>query len=367
MTNEKIRVALIVPGGIATGKDNIGVPVLERLVRLLSIQFEVTVFSLFRTNDDFVANTFELVDVSGNGSLSKFKKCSDAFRNRHHKKPYQVVHGFWAMPSGFLAVLISKRYGIKSIVSVLGGDAISLPEINYGQLQRWLPRKLIVWTLANASEVTTLTKYLWDNLLNVGLGKRKVNVIPWGIDVSQFSYSTKNIGSPVRFLHVANLHPVKDQFTLLRAFKLISESSNATLKIIGEGVLSAEVRKLTTELNLDNKVSFVDPMPYEKLAEHYAIADILLHTSLSEGQSEVVTEAMSSGVVVCGTAVGLMYDKPEICVGVNVGDYESLAMKVLQLLKDTQRMNQLKKEAHIWAMEHDIDWTTKMYAALYQP
>lgn len=357
---------MIIPGGIATGKDNIGVPVLERLVRLLSTQFDVTVFSLFKTNEDFVSNTFELVDVSAGSLYWKFRKCYRAFRTRHKQRQFHIVHGFWALPSGFLAVLIGKRYGIKSIVSVLGGDAISLPQINYGQLRRRLPRKLVLWTLANADDVITLTRYLWDNLLKAGMRHRHVNVIPWGIDVSQFKYSMKAMDRPVRFLHVANLHPVKDQVTLLKAFKIISDKSDATLKIIGDGILSTEIRRLSSELNLNDKVTFVDPLPYNRLPEHYSTAHILLHTSLSEGQSEVVTEAMSSGVVVCGTAVGLLYDEPRICISVKVGDYEDLALKVLQLLgEDTDRMDRLKQDARRWASEHDLHWTSGMYANLY--
>jgi glycosyltransferase involved in cell wall biosynthesis len=252
----------------------------------------------------------------------------------------------------------------RSIVSILGGDAISLPEINYGQLQRPQLRNLILWTLNRADVVIVLTKYLLDNLKKAGLQRNNIKIIPWGIDTQLFSFRTKQLGRPVQFLHIANLHPVKDQETLLRAFKSISDGMPSQLIMIGEGVLEAKIKSLATSLNLNN-VSFVAPLPYDELPKYYAKADILLHTSLSEGQSEVVTEAMSSGVVVCGTKVGLMYDQPSCCIAVDVGDYENLALQTLELIADDERFREIQKTAFEWASKHSILWTVEQLKACY--
>lgn len=106
-------------------------------------------------------------------------------------------------------------------------------------------------------------------------------------------------------------------------------------------------------------------MPYQDLPQVYHRADILLHTSLSEGQCEVVTEAMSCGVIVCGTRVGLMYDLPQACVTVSVGDHRGLADAVLKLLADPTRMNELRRRAHEWTSVHDVEWTANRLKALY--
>jgi glycosyltransferase involved in cell wall biosynthesis len=58
--------------------------------------------------------------------------------------------------------------------------------------------------------------------------------------------------SPIQFLHIANLHPVKDQETLLRSFKLISDKVPAHLTIIGEGVLDARLKALAASLSISN-------------------------------------------------------------------------------------------------------------------
>jgi glycosyltransferase involved in cell wall biosynthesis len=359
------RIAIIIPGGIGTGQNNIGVPVLEQLVKLLSEEFDIAVFSLFKINKDYVPQGFQLIEINSSNIVTRILKFFFAFVRLHREKRFHVVHGFWAYPSGFLAVLSGKIFSIKSIVSVLGGDAIALPQIHYGQLRKWLPRQLVLGTLNRADEVICLTNYLFKNLKSAGLQRKEVKIIPWGIDTSLFKFYEKPISHPIRFLHIANLSPVKDQITLLRAFKIISDQIPSILTVIGEGVLERAIKALTLELNLQNKIIFKGLMPYVELPPQYQLADILLHTSLSEGQSEVVTEAMSSGVVVCGTRVGLLFDLPECCISVPVGDYKELAHQIIRLLNEPTRIVEVRNNAKRWATGHSIDWTISKLKELY--
>ena len=363
----KKRIAMIIPGGIGTGSSNIGIPVLERMIRLLAIEFDVTVFQLFKRNKGYTVDGFELIDVYSSRPWVRALKLFFVFRRVHRLRKFQTVHGFWILPNGFFAVLLGKIFGLKSVVSILGGDAIALPEINYGQLIKPFYRRVSLWTLKEADEVTALTRYLVQNLQSIGMKPRRVHIIPWGIDTDLFTFREKQLQRPIRFLHIANLHPVKDQETLLRAFKIITEHVESHLTLIGEGIYESHIKTLAGKLAIENRITFLGLLPYEALPEYYASADILLHTSRSEGQSEVVTEAMSSGVVVCGTKVGLIYDLEECCLGVPVGDYKMLAEKVMTLISDPEGMALLRKRAYDWAVVHSIHWTAQQTSALYKP
>src|SRR6267378_2383602 len=73
MTSLK-RIAIIIPGGLGTGRNNIGVPVLEQIVNLLSLQFDITIFQLFQVNEDYEARGFDLLGFkSGNKFLQYFR------------------------------------------------------------------------------------------------------------------------------------------------------------------------------------------------------------------------------------------------------------------------------------------------------
>jgi len=361
----KTSVAIIIPGGIGTGHNNIGVPVLERIIKLLSVDFDLTVFQLYRINKNYTVTGFDLIGIHSGSPVPRSLKFLWIFFKVHRQRKFKAVHGFWAVPCGFLAVLVGKLFKIKSIVSLLGGDAISLPDINYGQLRSPLYRTLTVWTLHGADEANALTHYVTKNLKEAGVYRQDLKIIPWGIDTTLFAFKEKPVSKPMQFLHIANLHPVKDQETLLRGFRIICNKIPAHLTIIGEGVSEAKVRSLIVSLNLLGEVTLVGLQPYEELPSYYGRADIMLHTSLSEGQSEVVTEAMSSGVLVCGTSVGLIDDLTDCSVGVPVGDYQALAEKVLQLITEPSRMKTIRENARMWTNTHSIQWTTGQIKELY--
>jgi glycosyltransferase involved in cell wall biosynthesis len=355
---------MIIPGGIGTGKDNIGVPVLRGLVRMICGHYDLTVFSLAKINDGFVAEGFELVDVYHSSPVIRILNFFPVVRRHHKEKSFIAVHGFWAMPAGLLAVRAGRRHRIKSIVSLLGGDAVGLPEIDYGRLHKPLMRRLIFWTLRNATNANALTNYLVNNLRRYGF-VGKVDVIPWGVDRELFDYHPKPLRSSIVFPHVANLHPVKDQETLLRAFDLIRREIPSKLIIVGTGDNHEKVLHRIAGLDLKEHVSIRQPIPYEQLSSVYHSADVLLHTSLSEGQSEVVTEAMSCGLLVCGTRVGLIHDLEEYCVNVDVGDYRSLARETIKAIRDPEKMNAMRMHANDWTSWHDISWTGRQYLNLY--
>lgn len=358
------RVCMIIPGGIGTGRMNIGIPVLEELVRLLAEEAEVVVFSLFRVNHDYHPKGFALISIPNQNIFTRSFRSLWLFWRLHRQHPFDVVHGYWALPSGLIAVILGKLFKVRSVVSVLGGDAASVPSIRYGQLRSPVQKILVLWTLNQADERTALTRYSMANLIGAGL-KKTVKVIPWGIDPNRFFNKGKSKGDPVRFLHIGNLTSVKDQSTLLRAFELICQKVKARLTIIGEGPSETQLKALATQLGIQDRLVFMDIQPYEALPDYYHRSDILLHTSLSEGQSEVVTEAMSCGLLVCGTRVGLMADLPEACITVDVGDYRSLAEAVIRVLGDQDRINELRSKASEWTRAHPIQWTVERIGELY--
>jgi glycosyltransferase involved in cell wall biosynthesis len=359
-------VCLIIPGGIGTGKMNIGVPVLEALVKLLAEDVDLTVLSLFRINDDYIPRGFTLVSIPYRNALLKTFRALWLFRRLHRQQQFDIIHGYWVLPSGFLSVIIGRMFNVRIVVSILGGDAASIPSIRYGQLRSDLQRKLVLWTLNHADERTALSQFSIDNLTGAGL-KKPIRIIPWGVEPNQFFMKEKAMGKPVQFLHVANLTLVKDQATLLKAFQLISQKTEARLTIIGEGPEEAALRLMAVSLGIRERVTILGPQPYELLPGYYHQSDVLLHTSLSEGQSEVVTEAMSCGLLVCGTRVGLMADIQDACVTVPIGDYRALAESVMGLLGDQRAMNDIRRKALEWSLTHPIRWTADRILELYTP
>lgn len=337
---------------------------LEQIVALLAKDFDVIVFQLYQINSNYQADGFSLYGFKNKFKALQYLKFFNSFLRENRKKKFDAVHGFWIWPCGFLAVCLGKALHIKSVVSVLGGDGSSVPEINYGYLHRTFYRKIILWSITQADEANALTNYLADNLKRAGLN-RKLKIIPWGVDPELFRWQEHSIQTPIRFLHVANFNLVKDQTTLLKAFAIIGKTRECHLTIIGEGSEEKNLRQMIRELDIEKSVRLLERVPYRELARHYHNSDILLHTSLSEGQSEVVTEAMSCGLLVCGTKVGLLYDLPEGCVSVPVQACDLLAKELIEILSAREKLNQIQSAARQWSLVHSIQWTVSELANLY--
>jgi glycosyltransferase involved in cell wall biosynthesis len=252
------------------------------------------------------------------------------------------------------------------MVKLLGGDSVGIESIRYGVMCNPRLKRLSIWAYEKATILTVISLYQRKMLTSHGL-KKEPFFLPWGAEISAFPFIKKIRTSELRFVHVASLNEVKDQKTLLRAFKLVSDKTSAILRIIGADNMNGKIHKLCSELDLDRNVIFLGMVPYKEITVHYAWADIMLHTSLSEGQCMALTEAAASGVLMAGTNVGVLHDLGDECgVIVDIGDYEGLAKKVLTVANDPLEWNRKVENARRWSVGHDLDWTVREFAGLLQ-
>lgn len=364
------RIAILVPGGIGNANQKKNIPPLANLIDRLSDNFDITVYSF--TKVELTSNGVKVAIRSTScrihdSIIKRILFLTFAVLKDYRRKRFQIFHGVWAFPSGFVAVILAKLLVAKSVISVLGGEVASVPQIGYGNMLHPVLRKITLWSCEKCDVLTTLTKFQVDELRRFSFKRKQVEIIPFGAEKEKFKYSRIHLTPPIQFLHVANLTEVKDQKTLLLAFKKISRKMNAQLWIIGPDYLNGEIQAYAKELSITNQVQFLGYVLHERLPEYYAKSHIMLHTSFFEGQGVVFAEAAASGVVVCGTQVGLIADLGEDCaISFQVGQYQELAEKVIDLLQDKKRFEELRSNAKYWADKHDMDWTVSQYVQLYE-
>ena len=93
-----------------------------------------------------------------------------------------------------------------------------------------------------------------------------------------------------------NLESIYNIECLIKSLPLIVEKNdNFVLLICGSGSLENYLKKLVKKLNLNNYVYFLGKISHIKIPDYLRSADIYVSTSLSDGTSISLLEAMSCG------------------------------------------------------------------------
>jgi glycosyltransferase involved in cell wall biosynthesis len=136
----------------------------------------------------------------------------------------------------------------------------------------------------------------------------------------------------IRIISVCRFVRPKDFHTALHSFKALADKNiNKELKyyIVGYGPMENEIRSLVSNLDLDNKVVILINPP--GIPEILKSCDIYLSTSLFEGLSNSIMEALVAGLPVVATDVGdtryLVKDRFNGFI-VQCGDINTIAEKL---------------------------------------
>jgi glycosyltransferase involved in cell wall biosynthesis len=163
-------------------------------------------------------------------------------------------------------------------------------------------KKTIVQSLNDAKAVhvfnTKARDLLWREVQGL---QNKTFVIPQGIFafLPDQGNMEKEVGSFL-FVLPAGIRKVKNILSAISMLKALYEQEHKIrLWIVGPVIEEAEGNKVQ-ELVLQNAgwIRYLGQLPHTEMSEIYQCADVVLNTSLSEGQSSAILEAMAMGIPV---------------------------------------------------------------------
>jgi len=273
------------------------------------------------------------------------------------------------------AVLAGKWVGSCALIhSEHGIDAAT----NVKEPRRRIYLRRIAYELAD--RVLSVSYQLRDlHAKSTGFAANRIAVIHNGVDARRFhpDASTRirvrqEFGlSPDQFCIgcVGNLYPVKDQMTLLKAAAEVAKACRDwRLLLIGEGPERARLEAFASAHSWRQDVTFLGPS--NRVPELLNALDVYVLPSVSEGISNSLLEAMSTGVAVIATNTG---GNPEVITDGEsgwlfpVGDFNKLAEHLLLVKARRDLKIQFEQRAQRRVREEfSIDSMVQKYEELYQ-
>jgi glycosyltransferase involved in cell wall biosynthesis len=359
-----VRVALVVPGGVGRDGEHHVIPVILALIERLARRHEVEVIALRQEPGPASWNLLGAT-VQNVGRRPATPQGLGLVLRRHRARPFDVFHAIWAGGPGVVAFAAARLTGKPVVVHIAGGELVSMPDFTFGSSRLW--RTLAKIVIRNADRVTAASGAIIDLAKAAGADAERV---PLGVDIERWKPSaprSRALDRPARLVQVANLTPVKDQATLLRAMaRLVAEGRDMQLDLVGGDAYQGTIQRRAAELGLTSRVTFHGFLPQRQVVPIVKSADLMVVSSRHEGGEVVSLEAAIVGVPTVGTKVGHVRDfAPDAAIAVDVGDAAALAGEIGCLLDDEPRRLMLAARAQQRALRHDADWTCARFEEIY--
>ena len=248
--------------------------------------------------------------------------------------------------------------------------------------------KKIIYTVHNLADkeqslisgLYSKNKYRNNKIIPVGISPivtesickryklQKVDTIFNGIYLDKYIPKRDyTIEENIVILNIARFAQQKNHIRLLRVFKhILSEFSNATLRLIGEGELLEKVKSEACRLGIENHVEFYGIR--EDIEMQMNKADIFVLSSDYEGMPITLIEAMASAIPIVSTNVGGIPDmlEDEISAMLTECDELQMAQAIISLLKDKSKRQRLGNAALINSKKFSNITMAKKYEKIYE-
>jgi len=277
---------------------------------------------------------------------------------------YDLVHAFFGFPTGWLCYRTADK--LPYIISLRGSD---VPGYN---IRLGLDYKVLgplfrrIW--ANAAAIVANSQGLRRLALQF-MPQLKIEVIPNGVDTERFYPAEKrDLERPIKLLTVSRLIERKRIDLLIQAVSQTKELGlDVQLNIAGEGNLKEKLARLADELNVTDQVIFMGRVPAEQMPQLYRDNDIFVMSSIHEGMSNAMLEAMASGLPIvttrCEGVAELIADNGIV---IEKAQAEEFAQAIKKLADDQNYYKQMSLAARKQAQKFNWKSVAEQYLNCYK-
>jgi glycosyltransferase involved in cell wall biosynthesis len=277
------------------------------------------------------------------------------------------LHGLYILDNLFLIATAWKLPNM--VVSTWGLDVV------YGTPGRepWSRAFIRRFLLAQAKRITATSRFLAAETARYIPAHKHVYVIPFGVDLGRFCYHVREKEcDDVVIGYMKNLVEGNGPECFIRAVsRIVRRYPNIRVTIAGAGYLMEELKQLTRELGLWERVDFLGHIPHQRVPDILSSMDIFVMPSVwPEAFGVCAVEAQATGLPVIATRVGGI---PEVIqdgltgILVEPRHVDQLTEAIAILIQNPQLRQKMGRAGRRW-MEQHYDWAenARMMEDLYR-
>jgi teichuronic acid biosynthesis glycosyltransferase TuaC len=308
---------------------------------------------------------FPKISMNATPALMYYGVCGAIRRLIKGGNDFDLIDAHYFYPDGVAAIMLGRNLRKPVTITARGSDLNIIAQYT-------LPRLMIRWAAERAAGLVTVSAALREHLVNLGIARDRVSVLPNGVDLTLFcpgdraSFRTDLRLKGLVLLSVGNLIPLKGHDLAIEALSHLPE---ARLLIVGDGPERSSLQKRANHLAVADRVDFLGSMPQDALPKVYAAADVLILASRHEGCPNVLLEAMA-----CGTPV-IVSDVPgmrEIVKSPQIGRLvvdrtaQSFALAVQQMTYDASSRIRVRRYAEKFGWAATTEGQLRLFQSILQ-
>ena len=254
----------------------------------------------------------------------------------------QLIHVHWAIPTGLIAILAGTIFRRPVIVTIHGSD------FRLAMGKSSLLKRAFFFVCRRATHINCVSRVMEEELKQMGIKGKKISSFPMGVEEAFFEggrrREKKLEGRPFLILSNRNLLPIYNVSLLIRAIPLVlKEEPHTKFLIAGDGSERETLEKEARNLRIGSSVVFLGRIAHSDMPTLLAEADIYVSTSLSDGTSVSLLEAMGSGAFPIVTDI--LSNREWIADGVNgflvsPESERNLAGRIIEVIRNRTLIDQ---------------------------
>ena len=325
----------------------------------LAGQLDIIVFSKKGFNKRKINENLRIYPTNSKFKLTYIFDTYEIARNIYWPDKIDLIVCQDPFLTGLVGWFIKKRFKVPLLIHFHG---------DFWDSKHWLirPKKWWQWFWYNgilfllskfsvniADGIRVVSSGIKDKLVKKKVNRNKIRVIPTPIDLEKFKECNERKVKKLKLknknyktiINVGLRDPwSKDYSTLFKAISLVYEKyRNLVFCQIGAGFYLKEKIKGDENLILTS----IGETKQKELIDYYHASDIYVSSSCSESFGKVLIEAMACGLPIIATATTgskEIIEDEENGFLVPIGDSQALAKKILFLLNNPERAEQMGKK-----------------------